>query len=342
MNVDQAEEVRTEQADDAPADDRLADDELPDDEYPDDAPIDDAPTELDEELREALITRCELIPEQVALADAEMFTERVGFCEAALRLGLVTEDEAAAALEWARRLITSRQATLLEAALRKQITSRAVVVQRVAKAKPAACLILKNNPDDPRSERIRALRTELLLLDDWTTHGNALALLSPGAGEGRSLLAAELAIAFSQLGRRTLLVDADLRRPRQHELFCAENERGLAQALALREPPQLLDVEGLPNLSLLTSGPLMPNPLELISDSAFQQLVSDWRSDFAYVILDTPPLTRFSDGLAIATLTARAMVVSRANSTPHGAMKDMLRRLANTRSNILGAVINNF
>ena len=72
---------------------------------------------------------------------------------------------------------------------------------------------------------------------------HSLALVSPGHGEGRSLLAAELAIAFSQLRRRTLLIDADLRHPRQHALFGAENVWGLAQVLALGGPPRMLSVE---------------------------------------------------------------------------------------------------
>ena len=107
-------------------------------------------------------------------------------------------------------------------------------------------LIMAHDPCDPRCERIRALRTELLLRSEGTDRADIIALVSPCAGEGRSLLAADLAIAFAQTGRPTLLVDADLRRPRQQMLFGTDNRHGLAQAIESGEPPHLRSVFGMP------------------------------------------------------------------------------------------------
>lgn len=166
--------------------------------------------------------------------------------------------------------------------------------------------------------------------------------MSPCAGEGRSLLAAELAIAFARTGRPTLLVDADFRHPHQHILFGTSNRLGLSQAIASRVNPQLHSVRALPQMSVLVAGSIPSNPLELLSSSHFAALVEDWRDNFEFVVIDTAPVMQFSDGLVIANLVGRVLALSRAQHTPYQNMQDMLRRLAATHSRILGAVISHF
>jgi receptor protein-tyrosine kinase len=207
---------------------------------------------------------------------------------------------------------------------------------------PDKRLIMAHDPYDPRCEKIRALRTELLLRRESADRADIVALLSPCAGEGRSLLSAELAIAFAQTGRPTLLVDADLRRPQQHLLFGTDNRQGLSQAIETGANPQLHTVHGLPRMSLLTSGPVPGNPLELLSSRSFASMIEDWRDNFEFVVIDTAPVMHFSDGLAVASLVGRVLALSRAQHTPYKDMQDMLRRLAATRSQILGAVISHF
>lgn len=220
-----------------------------------------------------------------------------------------------------------------------QAPLRAYVERQV---EPAECLAPARSPYHPRGERLRMLRTELLLRHEAGEGANVVAVLSPGVAEGRSQLAAELAIAFSQLGRPTLLVDGDLRRPQQHALFNADNSRGLAQAIAHEEAPRFQSVKGLPSLFLLTAGPPPPNPLELLSDRCFELMVTDWRQHFQFVVMDTPPVNRYADGLAVATVVGRVLTVSRARRTRYRDTRDMLRRLGATQARILGAVINHF
>ncbi len=207
---------------------------------------------------------------------------------------------------------------------------------------PGDSLVLAHSPYHPRSEQIRMLRTELLLRHEANDSANVIAVLSPCAAEGRSQLAAELAIAFSQLGRPTLLVDADLRHPQQHVLFSADNTRGLAHAIAREEVPRFQTIRNLPSLSLLTAGAPPANPLELLSDRCFESMADDWRQHFQFVVLDTPPVSQYADGLAIATIVGRVLSLSRARHTPYRDTRDMLRRLGATQSRILGAVINHF
>ncbi|MGB5082050.1 MAG: CpsD/CapB family tyrosine-protein kinase [Burkholderiales bacterium] len=209
-------------------------------------------------------------------------------------------------------------------------------------AEPDERLIIAHDPHDPRCEKIRALRTELLLRRESLDRADVVALLSPCPGEGRSQLAAELAIAFAQTGRPTLLVDADLRRPQQHLLFGTDNRQGLSQALESGVKPRLHAVQGLPRMAVLTAGPVPGNPLELLSSRAFSSMVEDWRDNFEFVVIDTAPVMQFSDALAVANVVGRVLTLSRAQHTSYKDMQDMLRRLAATRSQVLGAVISHF
>src|SRR5262249_4166923 len=104
----------------------------------------------------------------------------------------------------------------------------------------------------------------------------------------------------------------------------------------------LCGIEKLPFLSVLFAGASVPNPLELLTNGYFQQQIADWRKRYSMVIIDTPPVSEFADGLAIASLAERVLVVGRSDSTPHRDMKEMLRRMAGSQSRIVGAVINDF
>lgn len=243
----------------------------------------------------------------------------LGFIEAAMRLGLITQSDLDAVL-------AGEQAEIPEI--------RAV-------ARPSQQLSSAHDPFDPYSESIRALRTELMLRAPANA-ANVIAVMSPAAGEGRSRLAAELAISFAQLAQSTLLVDCDLRRSSQHELFGADNDEGLAQALQDGRAPKVQGVIGLPALSLLTAGPRPSTPLELLSDPMFGELLVGWRRRHRHVILDTSTVSEYSDGLAVATHAARVLLVVRQNHTPMGEAKDLIKRLASARATVVGAVMNRF
>ena len=124
---------------------------------------------------------------------------------------------------------------------------------------------------------------------DAETERKALAIVSPSHGEGRSFIAANLAIVFSQLGERTLLVDADLRTPCQHELFKLGNTPGLSGLLAgSSNHHAVLRVPSLPGLSVLPAGAVPPNPQELLGRPAFVEAVYTLSRDFDVIIIDTP------------------------------------------------------
>jgi receptor protein-tyrosine kinase len=293
-------------------------------------------------VRDALIAWGKLTPEGAMQIDEAMRSLGIGFGDAAIQLGLVTPQELAEATQASRQLPPKSQDGIIENALHKMSFNRGLPVKYVGMVKPGPLLMMVHDPDNTFSEQMRALRTELLLLNSASRGGNIIVVLSPCQGEGRTQLCAELAVAFSQIGQRTLLVDADLRRPRIHTLFEADNIIGLGQSLASGGTPQLLGVDKLPNLSILMAGSSVPNPLELLTNGHFQRQTSDWRKKYNMIIIDSPPITEYADGLAIASFAEQVVVVGRSGSTPHRNMKEMLRRMGGTQSRIVGAVINNF
>jgi protein-tyrosine kinase len=307
-------------------------------------------TELDQsiyttssvELSDALVVMYRLQPEAIDRINDLADALRIEFADAAVRSGVVTQREVADALEWVGVAAKRQGRSIIEEAMRRGVKPREIVLWQGEQVTPGRELVLAHDTEHQHSEALRSLRTELLLRLQGERGTSLIALISPGATEGRSKLTAELALAFAQLDRRTLVVDADLRKPRLHSLFATDNDCGLAQVLAGTHPQRLRGVNGLPKLALLTSGPVPPNPAELLSGNRFEELVNEWRRKFEFVILDTPPIGVYSDGVAVANAAGHALVVSRAKVTTFRALTEMSRKLKSSQVRTLGAVINNF
>ena len=193
-------------------------------------------------------------------------------------------------------------------------------------------------------ELVRKLRTELLLRHGYNnTAALAFAVVSTSTGDGRSLLAAELALSFAQLGRSTLLIDADLRSPRQHRLFGTEVVEGLAQTLATGETPRLHSVEGISPLSVLAAGEDTGyNPTELFSSMRFKRTIDAMRNLFDFIIVDTPAFNDYSDAQIISAVTGRVLTLHRAKVSTYHDTRTMLASLARSRTEIFGGVLNQF
>lgn len=148
-------------------------------------------------------------------------------------------------------------------------------------------LVAAHAPFTPQVEALRAVRTQLMLrwFDSDSAH-KTLAIVSAEHDEGRSFIAANLAVAFSQLGEHTLLVDADLRDPCQHRLFGLDNRAGLSAVLSGRGGPEAIQrVSALIDLSVLPAGAVPPNPAELLSRPPFEQLLAHLTTNFDIIIL---------------------------------------------------------
>ena len=199
-------------------------------------------------------------------------------------------------------------------------------------------------PFSPVVEQLRALRSQLMLRwFDAEAGQKTLAVASAGRAEGRSFTAANLAVVFSQLGERTLLIDADLRNPRQHELFRLENKLGLSSLLAGRTAlaEAAIRIPGLIDLSVLPAGATPPNPQELLSRPVFNALIATAAGQYDIVIIDTPAGAQTADTQAIAARTRGAVVVARKDISSAPALQAFVSSLQHSGVTVVGSVINN-
>jgi chain length determinant protein tyrosine kinase EpsG len=193
-------------------------------------------------------------------------------------------------------------------------------------------------------ERLRTLRSQLMLR--WfngETHSNALAIMSPSGNEGRSFMAANLAIVFAQLGERTLLLDADLRSPHQHQLFKLGNGFGLSGVLAARTGIEAITrITSLPGLHVLPAGAVPPNPQELIGRAGFAQLLRSLIRDYDIVIIDTPAAGEYAEAQIIAAGAASALMVVRKDHSSAMEVSRVAHSLQQTGTKLVGSVLNQF
>ena len=203
-------------------------------------------------------------------------------------------------------------------------------------------LILKNNPKSIISEDFRTVRTSL----DFSLVGknnNSLVLTSTVPNEGKSFVSANLAIAFANTGKKVLLVDADMRLGRQHEIFELSNQAGLSNLLVetagdrLRKYIQKTEIE---NLSVVTRGVTPPNPAELIDSKQMEKFIATVKSKYDYVIIDSAPVYNLADSLIISKKADRTMIVCRVNKTNIDHVKDGLKSLQAIDANIAGVILN--
>ncbi len=200
--------------------------------------------------------------------------------------------------------------------------------------------IMRTNPMSAAAEACRTLRTNLTFMS-VDTPLTTLVVTSASPKDGKTVIATNLAIAFAQGGQRVLLVDADLRRPRVHEELKLKNHRGLTNVLLgehrVADVTQSTDVDG---LSVLTAGPIPPNPVELLSTSSFKRFLSEVAKDYDKVIFDSPPVRAVTDAAVLAPQCQAAMLVARAGVSTRDEVLSAVRRLRDVNANIVGAVLN--
>ncbi len=204
-------------------------------------------------------------------------------------------------------------------------------------------LITHYDPKNPIAEAFRTLRTNLQFAS-LDRELRSLVVTSGGPGEGKSTICSNLAIALAQAGRHILLVDADLRRPTVHKRFEVPNTIGLTGLIVNGidgNGDEAFVDSGIENLSLLPSGPLPPNPSEILGSKAMDKVIKALESKFDMVIYDCPPLIAVTDACVLAGKVGGVIMVIELGK----AEKDMTRKaislLRNVKANILGAVVNN-
>lgn len=248
--------------------------------------------------------------------------EGLRFGDAAIRLGVVSEDD-------------------VRFALSKQFNYVYLPLSGERPVSPE--LVAAYHPFSHEVEQLRAIRSQLLLRwFDKPMRRNLLTVVSPGPNEGCSYVTANLSIVFSQLGERTLLIDGDLRAPRQHTLFRLPNKIGFSSVLAGRSElgNAIVRIPHFANLFVLPAGPTPPNPQELLNGSAFEALFDQVRDGFDVVLIDTSSFSWGSDANLIAVRTGAALAVARTHVTNLSAYSELVKALTRSGVAVVGSVLN--
>jgi polysaccharide biosynthesis transport protein len=190
------------------------------------------------------------------------------------------------------------------------------------------------------AEAYRKLRTNLRFVR--ADRPRAIAVTSPSPEEGKSVTAANLALAIAQQGQSVLLVDADLRRPVQHEIFETERAPGLSDALVgLVQPLAAAQpYHAMPNLHVMACGTEAPNPAELLGSESFVRFLHQMLEKFDTVIIDTPPVNLVTDAAVIGSVTDGVLLVAEAGHTDRSVLANAVNELRHARGSVLGIVLN--
>jgi protein-tyrosine kinase len=205
-------------------------------------------------------------------------------------------------------------------------------------------LVTAAQPFSRQAESFRAIRGQVLLRTFQNeSPKTALAVVSANTADGKTFFAANLAIVLAQLGGRVLLVDADMRGPRQHEVFGLENSLGLSGILSGRAQEQVIrQVPDLPSLFLLPGGTIPPNPIELVERPAFGLLMKELVSKFDYVIVDTPAAVYGADASAIALKCGAALCLARQGHSKIRGLQDFMATISAGSVKIAGVIMNEY
>lgn len=193
------------------------------------------------------------------------------------------------------------------------------------------------------AEQLRSIRTRLVLQQAraGVSHPHSIAVVSPARGEGRSFMAANLAVVFAQSAERVLLIEADMRAPSQHRLFGIANHAGLSNVLMGREGLECaVRIQEFDHLSVLTAGSQPPNPQELLSRTSWPELLRQASVRYDRIIVDTPGAQPFADAYLVAAQCSTTLLVARANATNGKALSRVHGSLRETAANVCGAILN--
>jgi capsular exopolysaccharide synthesis family protein len=196
-------------------------------------------------------------------------------------------------------------------------------------------------PNSRLAESYRSIRTALLLSS--ADHPvKTIAVTSPLPGEGKTVSAANLAVTLAQSGKTVLVVDSDLRRPRQHRLFKVKNTFGLTTYLTNSVPiKDVVKSTEIPNLFLVNSGPIPPNPAELLGSDKMTRFIKMMSDECDFMIFDLPPMLEISDALVLGAKVDGVVLVVWGDKTSREALKKTRERLDMLKVRTLGVIINN-
>ncbi|MGC9932357.1 CpsD/CapB family tyrosine-protein kinase [Priestia aryabhattai] len=202
-------------------------------------------------------------------------------------------------------------------------------------------LISLSSPKSPITEQFRTIRTSIQF-SNVDTDLRSVVVTSPNPAEGKSTITANLAIVFAQQGKRVLLIDSDLRKPTAHYTFQLENNIGLTNILTRQVTlEKAVKKASQENLWILTSGPIPPNPSELLGSRSMKDLLEQIKNEYDFVIFDSPPVLAVTDAQVLSNLTDGVVLVMSSRNTQIDSAKKAKELLESVGAKILGVVLNN-
>lgn len=203
-------------------------------------------------------------------------------------------------------------------------------------------LVAAYAPFSKKVENYRALRSQLMMR--WFKKGHrALAIVGANSGDGVSYLTANLGVVFSQLGARTLIIEANMRSPRHQEIFNIRTHTGLSDMIVGKVGRDAVqELESIPDLSVLHAGTVPPNPQELLGRTSFNILFKNLSENYDVILIDTPPVVQSADAQSVIEMSEGAMLVSRLHQTKHTDVLEMRHLIEMTGASIVSAVMNDF
>jgi len=202
-------------------------------------------------------------------------------------------------------------------------------------------VIVHNNPKSPVSEAYRSLRTNIQF-SSVDSDLKTIMVTSASPGEGKSTTTSNLATTYAQAENRVLLIDADLRKPTAHHTFHCSNRFGLTNVLTKQSSVNEAIVETfVPNLYLMPSGIIPPNPAELLSSNRMKTLLEELKTQFDIIIVDTPPVLAVTDSQILATISDGVVLVVDSGKVKIAQAQKAKEKLEHVNAKILGVVINN-
>jgi protein-tyrosine kinase len=269
-----------------------------------------------------LVEQGRLSPEDVEEIQQFAVKNRLRFGDAALKLQLLTKND-------------------IDQAIAQQY--KYPILPRGGDHGVADDVIAAYLPQSQMIEPLRLLRSQLSLRWANPKQGKILAIASPGRREGRSWLAANLATVFAQMGERVLLIDADMRHPRQHELFNLNNSVGLSALLTGRAGREIVcRIHPKLRLFVLPAGILPPNPQELLSRQVFELVLDLFASQYDLIILDTPATSESADAQILASRADGAVLLVRRNHTRVTELKAAMQNLTESGVHVVGSVVSEY
>lgn len=295
-------------------------------------------------IREGKIGNVRVIDEAI-VPEKAIKPKRVMVLALAAMLGLVGGVMAALARNAFFRGVRSAQEVEANTGLNVYSTipvssAQQALARRVQSKQPGVHVLAAEAPQDPAVESLRSLRTALqfAMLD---ATNNRVLVTGATPGVGKSFLSVNFAAILSSAGKRVLLVDADLRKGYLNQYFGVQRARGLSEVVAgTLKSADAIRRQVLPNLDLLTTGVLPPNPAELMMSSAFALLLEDLSAQYDLVIMDTPPVLVAADTVGAAPHAGTLLLVARANTTQMGELHESAKRLAHAGKGVTGVLFN--